>query len=244
MIALISDIHGNLEALEAVLARVPEMEIVCLGDVVCYGADSIECIRRSLAWKSVVAGEFDLAMLNHDPSQWNPKLNNYINNVKHQLSVSPDSKSLNKILRSYGAEFAIDGRRFFHGEPGNVRGFIFPEDVYCREKLDRWVETSEHTFIGGGSHIPGLFRLTEQSWSFVVPENGQPYELSTDEKTIITIGSVGQPRDEDPRAAYAVIDGTSIVFHRVDYDLETASKKIRNDPNTDDMHGDRLSIGR
>ena len=60
MPALIGDIHGNLEALEAVLARIGDAEIVCLGDVVCYGPDSIECVRKSAVWRSVVAGPLDL----------------------------------------------------------------------------------------------------------------------------------------------------------------------------------------
>ena len=244
MLALISDIHGNLEALDSVTANTDGLEIVCLGDVVCYGPDSIECVRKSSAWKSTIAGPMDLALLDHDTSQCSTTIKGYIDRLRQQLNESSDSESLIRILQSYVAEFTSDGRWYYHGAPGSVRDYIFPESIYCKERLDQMVDHPQHTFIGGGSHIPGLFRRSGREWEFMSPENGIPYDLPPDEKTIVTIGSVGQPRDGDPRASYAIVDDTSIVFHRVDYDQETTRRKINHDPDIDACHGERLPFGR
>lgn len=243
MPAIISDIHGNLEALNAVLADTGNRDVVCLGDVVCYGPDSVECIRKSSSWKSVVVGPMDLAILNHHPDQWNSHLNLVIDRTRQRIFDAWDSSVLFRTLQTYSAEYAIDGQFFFHGTPGNVRDWIFPEEIYCPSKLDRWTSSSEHVFVGGGSHIPGIFRRSRDAWEFLEPENDIPYELPENEKTIITIGSVGQPRDEDPRAAYAILDHGTIVFRRVEYDYETTIAKIHNDPDIDDMHGGRLPRG-
>lgn len=244
MLALISDIHGNLEALNAVTSRIGNTKIVCLGDVVCYGPDSIECVRRSADWESVVAGPLDLALLDHDSTQWSPTLNGYIESLRKRIDQSFDSDFLVRTLETYRAEFVQDGLCYFHGAPGNIRDWIFPEDIYCPAKLDRLADQSEHAFIGGGSHLPGIFRRGSRDWEFIQPENGKSYDLPKDGKTIITLGSVGQPRDADPRAAFAILDDTSIVFHRVEYDMETTRKKISDDPDIDGMHGERLPVGR
>lgn len=244
MTAIISDIHGNLEALDAVLQQTGDHDVVCLGDVVGYGPDSIECIRKSACWKSVVAGPMDLALLNYDPNQWNAPLNRLIDSTRQRLGDATDSSVLMRILETYCSEYASDGICFFHGAPGNVRDWVFPEEVYCPKKLDCWVDSSKNTFIGGGSHIPGIFRRSFDKWEFIVPENDTPYELQEHKKVIITVGSVGQPRDGDPRAAYAILDHGTIIFRRVEYDLETTISKIHKDPDIDDMHGDRLLHGR
>lgn len=243
MFALVSDIHGNLEAIEAVEGHVAGTDIVCLGDVIGYGPDSIECVRKSSNWKSTIAGPFDLALLDHNPEQWNPTLNLHLERLSRSFDHSKDAEFLYRVLESYGTEFTIDGRWFFHGQPANVRGWVFPEDVYCPSVLDEKVAHTAHAFIGGGSHIPGVFRRTCRGWEFTIPVNGESYELPPGEKTIITLGSVGQPRDGDSRAAYAMIDESSVVFHRIDYDIETTIRKIKDDPEVDDMHGERLSRG-
>lgn len=244
MHAIISDIHGNLEALEAVLAQIVGLDVLCLGDVVCYGPDSMECVRESAKWKSVVASPMDLALLNHDPDQWSPTLSRCIEKTRQRFIEASDAQLLRQILESYRSEYSTDGIWFFHGAPRNIRDWIFPEEIYCPSKLDKIVDSPEFAFIGGGSHIPGVFRRSNAGWEFIEPENGKYYELPPNDKTIVTVGSVGQPRDSDPRAAYAILSDSTIVFHRVEYNLETTRTKISNDPDIDDIHGDRLPHGR
>ena len=205
MRAVIGDIHGNLEALDAVCNQIGTIPILCLGDVTCYGPDSVECVRRSASWSKVIAGRFDLALLNSNFSQYNQTLAKSIAATRKQLESAEDSKSLLDTLQNYGPEFSEYGRCFFHGTPGDVEDWIFPEDSYTN-KLNRYLHRPENIFIGAGSHIPGIFRFENGVWKFTEPVDGIVYELPSDFTTIITIGSVGQPRDNDYRAAFAFLD--------------------------------------
>lgn len=245
MHAIISDIHGNLEALEAVTAAIGDIDTICLGDVVLYGPDSAECVRRSAEWKAVVAGPVDLAMVRHVPEQWGPHINQLIKKFRERLIACPDSSELMALMASYLPSFELDGQRFFHGTSDDVRGYIFPEAIYCPQSIEPIAQTKDYVHIAGGSHIPGIFhRDGDHDWRFIAPEVGVTYELPQDQKTVLTIGSVGQPRDGDWRAAYAIIDRSSVVFHRVEYDIDLTRTKIIGDPDIDDTHGGRLPEGR
>lgn len=248
MDAVISDIHGNLEALDAVLDAIRQLDalrIICLGDLVCYGPDSLECVRRSAAWDVVLAGDWDLAMSDHDPTQWTPTTNEHIDWVRGQFLEAHDSAALQGILGSYRRALIENGLHFTHGTPNDVREWVFPEDVYTPLKLNRIANTFDRACICGHSHIQGVFKRNDRSeWEFVQPVVEESYELRTDQKTIVTAGSVGQPRDEDPRACFLTIDGDSVTFHRVGYNVAVTVDKIRSIPEIDNMHGERLLIGR
>lgn len=248
MDAVISDIHGNLEALDAVYDAIDQLgatRIICLGDLVCYGPDSLECVRRSAAWDVVLAGDWDVAMLDHDPTQWNPTINEHIEWVRNQFHAASDSTALLDILRSYQRAFVEHGRHFTHGTPNDVREWVFPEDVYDPKKLNRIAKQFDTVCICGHSHIQGVFKRNDRSeWEFVQPVVGERYELETEQKTIVTAGSVGQPRDDDPRASFLTIDGDSVTFHRIAYNVTATVDKIRSIPEIDNMHGERLLVGR
>lgn len=248
MDAVISDIHGNLEALDAVLDAIRQLgaqRIICLGDLVCCGPDSLECVRRSTAWDVVLAGDWDLAIVNHDPKQWSPTINEHIGWVRRQFLAAPDSAALLDVLRSYRRAWTENGRHFTHGTPRDVREWIFPEDVYTPTKLNRIANTFDRECICGHSHLQGIFRQYAGSeWEFVQPDVGEEYELRDDQQTIVTAGSVGQPRDEDPRACFLTIDDGYVTFHRVAYNVEVTVEKIRSIPEMGNMHGERLLFGR
>jgi diadenosine tetraphosphatase ApaH/serine/threonine PP2A family protein phosphatase len=248
MDAVITDIHGNLEALDAVLDVIRQLDatrIICLGDLVCYGPDSLECLRRSATWDIVIAGDWDCAMIEHDPTQWNPTINEHIEWVRDQIHSAFDSATLLDTLRSFRRSFVENGCSFVHGSPGDLREWVFPEDVYDHKKLNRIAELFDDACICGHSHIQGVFRRKNDSeWDFIQPNVGESYELKQNQKTIITAGSVGQPRDDDPRASFLTIDGRFVTFHRVAYNVMTTVAKIRAIPEIDNMHGERLLIGR
>ena len=248
MDAVISDIHGNLEALDAVLdeiRRLPVTRIVCLGDVVCYGPDSLDCIRRSADWDVLIAGDWDHAMLQHDPELWNPTINKHIEWVRNQIHFAPDASLLLDILGSYQRSFVENGRQFTHGTPNDVREWVFPEDVYNVRKLNRIAKQFDTACICGHSHIQGVFKcMDETEWRFIEPTANEKYELRPDQKTLVTAGSVGQPRDGDPRASFLTIDGNSLTFHRIGYNVPSTVAKIHSIPEIDDMHGERLLVGR
>lgn len=225
MHAIVSDIHGNLEALNVVLDALQQgalNRIICLGDLVGYGPDSLECVRKSAEWDVVIAGDWDLAVLNHDPTQWNSTLNRHIAWIRQQFEEASDAERLLEILNSYRTNIVKMGFYFCHATPLDVRDWLFPEDIYCPKKLNRIAAEFDQSCIVGHSHIQGIFRCYNgHNWVFTDPVVGQPYEVHHAHKTIITAGSVGQPRDGDPRAAYMTLDGDEITFYRIDYDVDS-----------------------
>jgi len=248
MDAVISDIHGNLEALDAVIDTIRQLgatRIICLGDLVCYGPDSVECVRRTADWEVVLAGDWDAAMIDHDPTQWNPTINEHIKWVRNQFLAASDSATLLEILRSFRRSFVENRRHFTHGTPDDVREWVFPEDVYNPEKLNRIATQFGDVCICGHSHIQGVLKQNDQQeWEFVQPIVGERYKLEAAQKTIVTAGSVGQPRDGDPRASFLTVDGDSVTFHRIAYNVAQTVDKIRAIPEIDNMHGERLLVGR
>lgn len=248
MDAVISDIHGNLEALTAVLDEIRQLRatrIICLGDLVCYGPDSLACIRRSASWDVVIAGDWDRAMLEHDPTEWNPTINQHIEWVRGQIRSAPDADDLFDILGSYRESHVENGRCFTHGTPNDVREWVFPEDIYDSRKLNRIAAQFDNVCVCGHSHVQGVFsRNDDSTWEFVTPAKDQSYDLHPTRKTIVTAGSAGQPRDGDARASFLTLDGNFVRFHRIEYDVATTLDKIRSIPDIDNMHGERLLVGR
>ncbi len=246
--AIVSDIHGNLEALTAVLHEIDRLgveRVICLGDLVCYGADSLECVRRSSAWEIVISGDWDAAMVDHDPASWNSTLNRHIEYVRGEIQQAADSKLLLETIKSFLPFHVESGIHFVHGTPDNPREWIFPEDVYDSAKLNRIAGQFDDVCFCGHAHINGVFRRSGKSeWSFTEPKPGEAYGIRQASKTIVTVGSVGQPRDDNPGASFVTLKGDCVTFHRIEYDVEAAADKIRANPDIDNMYGDRLIYGR
>jgi diadenosine tetraphosphatase ApaH/serine/threonine PP2A family protein phosphatase len=106
------------------------------------------------------------------------------------------------------------------------------------EKIFSLIE--QHCFQGH-THVPGIFT---QSLNFISPEEVNYVYRLTDEKTMVNVGSVGQPRDGDPRSCYVVLEDGQITFRRVPYEMEKTIKKIYDTPELDNFLGDRLRDGR
>lgn len=247
MDAIIADIHGNLEALHAVLRVIHHLKpdrIICLGDLVGYGPDPLECLRHSREWDILIAGEWDQAILEHDPNLWSPEANHLIDWVRQEIDEASDSSLLLEILTGYDPRFQENGICYSHGTPHDPREWIFPEDVYNTRKMNRIATEFERVLFCGHSHIAGIYQLkSEMEWDFIEPIFGKEYEIDA-EKEIISVGSIGQPRDGDPRACFVTIDWNRFQFHRVDYDVDKTIQKIHNIPAINNLHGDRLREGR
>jgi diadenosine tetraphosphatase ApaH/serine/threonine PP2A family protein phosphatase len=131
---------------------------------------------------------------------------------------------------------------FVHGSARNpLNEYVFPEDIYNQRKMERIFGLVERYCFQGHTHIPGVF--TEESTFQSPDEFDYKYQLA-DRKTLVNVGSVGQPRDTDNRACYVVINETSLEYRRIPYDFEKTIAKIYAIPELDNFLGDRLRDGR
>lgn len=245
--AILSDIHGNLEALEAVLADVESQgvdEIYCLGDIVGYGPNPRECIDRVMKFQLVVLGNHDQGAL-FDPEGFSSGAERAIFWTREQLESSDGGEQPIKrwdFLAELPRAVRQPDRLFVHGSPRNpLNEYVFPEDVYNAKKLEKLFSLVDHVCFQGHTHVPGVF--TDDYRFFHPSEIGHRYVLS-DRKAMVNVGSVGQPRDNDPRSCYVILTDEVIEFRRVEYPLEKTIEKIYSIAELDNFLGDRLRDGR
>jgi predicted phosphodiesterase len=237
--AVISDIHGNLHALEAVVREITDEGVdgcFCLGDIVGYGAFPNECVRivQELGFPSV-AGNHDYAVLERI------SVENF--NRIAKVSTAWTQETLDRNAQEFLSSLPLVRE---HGSMSLVHGTL-----HCPELFD-YIQTSYEAFLTlsqtpgkvcfiGHSHVPVAFRLSDHVSYTVepeipVPENG---------KVLVNVGSVGQPRDQNPMSCYAIYDDEleKVWIRRTAYDLEGAIEGIR-DRGLPAPLGDRLRFGR
>lgn len=248
MRALISDIHGNLEALEAVLADIRSKEIreiFCLGDIVGYGPNPCECIDLVIDLDRCLLGNHDQAAL-FDPEGFNAGAERAIFWTRSVLEKASGSKAEDRweFLGELPRRFTTDDEKmmYVHGSARNpLNEYVFPDDIYNQVKMEKIFALIPQYCFQGHTHIPGVFTETLE---FLDPsEIDFRYQLD-DTKVMINVGSVGQPRNNDPRSSYVTIHEGVVEFHRVEYDFDTTAKKIYDIPDLDNFLGDRLREGR
>lgn len=246
--ALISDIHSNLEGLEAVLADIREQgikEIYCLGDIIGYGPNPCECIDLVMDCDVCILGNHDQGAL-FDPEGFNAGAERAIFWTRDQLENSRSNPAKSAARWEFLGELPRNRREnsilYVHGSARNpLNEYVFPEDIYNPRKMEKIFALIEQTCFQGHTHVPGIFT---QSLNFLSPEEvGYRYRL-TEEKTMINVGSVGQPRDGDRRACYVVLEDDWVTFRRVDYPAEITRDKIYAIPELENFLGDRLLVGR
>ncbi len=226
-VALVSDIHSNLEALDAVLSRIGGEEIYCLGDVVGYGANPNEVIERLRdEGAKAVMGNHDNAVVTEDTGWFNARAAMAAHWTRSVLAAEH---------LGYLRELPLDVRRQFdgvnayltHGSPDDpLREYVSPETH--SDLLPYYLSKTGSDLIAlGHTHVPFVWK--------------------GEEGVVLNPGSVGQPRDGDPRAAYAVltVDGESaeVEIVRVKYDVAAAASKIRK-AGLPAQLAERLSFGR
>lgn len=246
MRALISDIHGNVEALEAVLADIKSQdinEVYCLGDIIGYGPNPCECIDLVMELDGCILGNHDQAAL-FDPEGFNPGAERAIFWTRKMLEQGGGRNNekrweflgeLTRVIRE--GEFM-----FVHGSARNpLNEYVFPEDIYNSRKMEKIFSLIEKYCFQGHTHIPGIFR---EDMTFLAPEDIDFKYSLTDQRVMINVGSVGQPRDGDPRSCYIVLEDDLVTFRRVDYNVDDTARKIYDTPELDNFLGDRLREGR
>jgi len=250
--AIISDIHGNLEALQTVLADIDRRgvkRIVCLGDVVGYGPNPAECLDIvSERTEFCLCGNHDHAVT-YEPYNFNVSAERAAFWTRSVFEDESDPAAREKrwtFLGRLKIRVEMGDMLFVHGSPRKpINEYLFPDDVFTNpQKLQQNFERMEHTtcFVGH-THVPGVF----VDDPYFEPPNELPepgFFVLGDEKVIINVGSVGQPRDRDPRASYAIVEGNELRFVRLEYDIEAVVAKILANPHLDDFLGVRLRDGR
>jgi diadenosine tetraphosphatase ApaH/serine/threonine PP2A family protein phosphatase len=247
--ALISDIHSNIEGLNAVLEDIRQQEIdevYCLGDIVGYGPNPRECIDEVMNCKVCLLGNHDQGAL-FDPEGFNTGAERAIFWTRAQLESGGAMASSHRrwdFLGELPRNHQDGPHLFVHGSPRNpLNEYVFPEDIYNRRKMEKLFALIEKYCFQGHTHVPGVFT---EDFRFLSPDDiGHEYRLE-EGKAMINVGSVGQPRDGDPRACYAILENEDKVvrFRRVEYSLEETIRKIYEVPELDNFLGDRLRDGR
>ena len=224
--AVISDLHANLEALEAVLGQIEGEEIVCLGDLVDYGAQPNEVVARvAEVGARTILGNHDSAALTGDTSLLNPKA--AMSSIWTRTKLTEDSRLYLGALPEELRMKVEDVKLYFtHGSP----------DDHLWEYLDPRTD----------SDLFGHFLDRLSGDGIGVGHTHLPFVWREGARVMFNPGSVGQPRDGDRRAAYAEVvgDGGSVrgELSWVDYDFESSARRLR-EAGLPSSHANRLSAG-
>jgi predicted phosphodiesterase len=248
--AIVSDIHANLEALRVVLDHIETQNVdrmICLGDILGYGPDPVECvdlISERCEWS--LMGNHDFGVL-YEPTNFNLAAEQAAYWTREQFERETDVTVATRrweFLESLRVRTQFDGFLCVHGTPRRpINEYLFPEDaINSPVKMQQIFERVERYCLVGHTHVPGVF--TDEP-DFYPPEDlNWVYKLNDHEKAIINPGSVGQPRDMDPRASYAILDHDRVEFYRLNYDVEAVAQRIFQTPELSDWLGERLREGR
>jgi diadenosine tetraphosphatase ApaH/serine/threonine PP2A family protein phosphatase len=237
--AIVSDIHGNYEAFTAVLEVIDAMgvaSIVCLGDVVGYGANPNEVIELVRTRASMtIRGNHDQAAI--DPAE-EAHFNSWAVQAIRWTRDAMTGENLD-YLKSLGYESFLPDVRLVHASPSEPEKWRY---ILSPQAAAREFATFDESFCFiGHSHVPMIVLRTEVGTSELL--EGE-VALPAGARVLINVGSVGQPRNGDPRASFAVLDleDRSVRLVQVPYDIHAARARIV-DAGLPRFLGDRLLLG-
>jgi diadenosine tetraphosphatase ApaH/serine/threonine PP2A family protein phosphatase len=251
-VAIVSDIHGNLRALQACLddaAAQGAERLWCLGDVVGYGARPMECLAIIRERDAVlIRGNHEQAVLD-GPLGFNPLAAAAIQWTRTQLENGGTGGEALEFLRALPERVDTEAAVLVHGSPASpVDEYLFPEDALDQlprgldysPKLARCFGLIDRPCFVGHTHVPGII-TRDMRWTSPA-DCGGVWETGG-LACIINVGSVGQPRDGDVRAAYAIFDGETATLRRVPYDVQGTVDEILAVPDLPDLLAHRLLEG-
>ncbi len=239
---VISDIHGNLQALEAVLddARGARFDhVLCLGDLVGYGADPEEVVDRILRLSplTVIRGNHDKVASGLEPAH------NFHDQARQAIEWTTSvltQESLEKLRALPAGPLDVTPELCIcHGAPFDEDHYIFDARDASRALASGLASQAMGGPIAltlfGHTHVPAAFAATSRRIEVLLPDlspdslDVQVLEWDRARPMLVNVGAVGQPRDGDPRAAYGIVDSSRnmIEFRRVEYDIKTAQERIR-----------------
>jgi len=244
-VAIFSDVHSNLEAYRASLldmARRSDVEALwCLGDVVGYGAEPEECLQITavLAGAAPPPGEGELegavaalagklryvVLGNHDAASFGDRIINFFNATARraaQWTADRLSSAARLMLQNFPTTATEDGVLLVHASPLHPREFHYINSI--GDAAVAFAATEAQVIFCGHTHKPVVV-VHREGRPVAIP----PRDFGLGERSLVNVGSVGQPRDGDPRACYVLYDSAEarLEFVRVPYDVEAAADKIR-----------------
>ncbi len=251
-LAIISDLHSNREALEAVFADIRGRgltDLVCLGDVVGYGPEPefcVDLVRGHARW--CLMGNHDEALF-RDASDFNPHARGAILYTRRRMQPhwwsSSEKKARWRWLRTLPLKRQEGRFLFVHGSPRDpVREYVLSTDgILNPDKLRSIFESFEGIGVAGHTHQPGLhyedlrFQALNGATELTLP-------LEADTRYFVNVGSTGQPRDGDNRACYAVLEEHQVTWYRIEYDFRVTQEKILRTGVLSEILARRLSVGK
>ncbi len=220
---VISDIHGNLEALNKTVEYIEELEgekhVVCLGDIVGYGPNPAEC------FEIVESLTDNICLGNHEDSVLDTNYDYYINTYARDAIRWTRGVLSNEVIETINKlplQICEDNVLYTHASPDNPRYWKYIHNA--RNAYSSLIEMKHSLCFVGHSHIPGIY-----SYRTLKKDNNKA-TLSKDDKTIVNAGSIGQPRDGSPMLSFAVFDDDNwnVEIIRLEYDYHKTMAKINN----------------
>jgi diadenosine tetraphosphatase ApaH/serine/threonine PP2A family protein phosphatase len=236
-IIVISDIHGNLEALNKVLEYIDMLEgekrVVCLGDIVGYGPNPVECfnIVESLT-DTICLGNHEDAILD---TSYDYQINRHARTaIRWTREVLDDETKA--AIKKLPLEIEEDSTLYVHASPDDP--MLWRYITNARNAYSSLIEMKHSLCFVGHSHIPGIYTYR------ALQRNSNKAAISQDDKTIVNVGSVGQPRDHSPMLSFAVFDDDNwkVEIIRLEYDYHKTMAKIRK-ANLPELLAERLAKG-
>ena len=257
-VAIISDLHSNREALDAVFEHIDGQglkTVYCLGDVVGYGPEPEYCVDLVRARCTFcLLGNHDEALF-RDASDFNPHARGAIEYTRAcmqpQWYSSPEKKARWRWLKGLPLSKSEGRFVFVHGSTRDpVREYVLSTDGFLNpDKLRGIFASFDSIAVAGHTHHPGMH---DESLRFhgLAGESSLRLSMAEGSKYFVNVGSVGQPRDSDNRAAYAVLEANGagkparVTWHRVAYDFQATQRKILNTGQLSEVLARRLALGK
>jgi predicted phosphodiesterase len=250
-VAILSDIHANIEALSVVLDHMAERgveRIVCLGDIIGYGPNPRECLPLLFRSEVAIMGNHEEAVMFYG-EDFNPKARASLEWTKDQLNSTEFERTENYDMWNFLGtmeQTVEDGDVMYtHGSPRvPTREYVVPQDARNREKMQGIFDLIKRVCFIGHSHIPHIYSSDHKHAGPDKVGNAIDLRKLGDRKVLINVGSVGQPRDGDARLSYVTFDGSIVRFHRLEYDVQATADKIYAIEGLPNFLADRLLVGR
>lgn len=251
MIAILSDVHANLEALDAVFKDLIQRNvkrIFFLGDILGYGPDPVAVLEFIQHFEFSLLGNHDQAVLQGPPVTFNQVAQRSTWWTRSQICPSEMAAAFLRraehekrkqywtYLLSLKPVRTVGETMFVHddpGRPGSSKYLIKSSGVEHAFRIQPGIRA----FFVGHTHLPAVW--TEDD--LIVPEAGQKFEFNR--RVMVNVGSVGQPRDKDNRASYVILEPDGFRFFRVPYEIEKTQQKILANPDLDPFLAERLGKG-